>query len=122
MTVAECDRLIAVAAEANRVLMVGHTFIFNPAVRRMREIMRAGDMGKVLYCHAARTGLGPIRQDVNALWDLAPHDVSILLWLTGHRALEVSASGESYLRNGTEDVVFMNVRLEDRVMASVHVS
>jgi predicted dehydrogenase len=118
----ECDRLIAVAAEADRVLMVGHTFIFNPAVRRMHDLIADGEIGELLYLHAARTGLGPVRQDVNALWDLAPHDVSMLLWLTGRTPLDVSATGEAFLRDGTEDVVLMTVRFEDRVMAAVHVS
>ena len=78
---AECDELIAAAEGNGRVLFVGHTFIFNPAVRMMREFIEAGEVGEVLYCHTARTGLGPIRSDVNALWDLAPHDLSILFYL-----------------------------------------
>jgi predicted dehydrogenase len=118
----QCDALIDAADAAERVLMVGHTFLFNPAVRRMRDMVAGGTVGEILYCHAARTGLGPVRQDVNALWDLAPHDLSILLWLTEKEPVEVSATGGSYLREGTEDVVFMTLRLEDRVLANVHVS
>ena len=121
-TAEECDDLIAASREADRVLMVGHTFIFNPAVRRMKAFIESGDIGRVLYCHCSRTGLGPIRQDVNALWDLAPHDVSILLYLLGGEPIEVAAYGESYLRDGTEDVVFVNLRLEDRVLANIHLS
>jgi predicted dehydrogenase len=119
---ADCDRLIAAAERSGRVLMVGHTFIFNPAVRRMRELVEAGEIGEILYCHASRTGLGPIREDTNALWDLAPHDISMILWITGKRPLEVSVTGESYLRPGYEDVAFMTIRLADRVLANVHVS
>ena len=118
----ECEELVAASEDAGRVLMVGHTFIFNPAVRRMKAFIDAGDIGQVLYCHSTRTGLGPIRQDVNALWDLAPHDISILLYLLGGEPIEVSAYGESYLRAGTEDVVFVNLRLEDRVFANIHLS
>jgi predicted dehydrogenase len=121
-TVAECDRLIEAAERTGRVLMVGHTFIFNPAVQRMRELVESGALGQVLYCHATRTGLGPIRQDVNALWDLAPHDISILLHLTGAEPAEVSAAGESFLQQGTEDVVFVNLRLEGPVFTNVHLS
>jgi predicted dehydrogenase len=76
----------------------------------------------VLYCHAERTGLGPIRQDVNVLWDLAPHDISILLHVTGAEPVEVSAAGESFLQEGTEDVVFVNLRLTGRVFTNVHLS
>jgi predicted dehydrogenase len=121
-TAAECDRVIEAAASAGRVLMVGHTFIFNPAVRRMKELVSNGVVGGIRYCHAARTGLGPIRQDVNALWDLAPHDVSIILDLFDRDPVEVVAVGESYLREGTEDVVFVTLRLEDHVLANIHVS
>jgi predicted dehydrogenase len=121
-TVAECDRVIDAAAEADRVLMVGHTFIFNPAVRHMRQLVEAGAIGPIRYCHSARTGLGPIRQDVNALWDLAPHDVSIILHLVDREPVEVAAFGESYLREPTEDVVFMTLRLEGHVLVNVHLS
>ena len=122
LTTKDCDELIAAAESAGRVLMVGHTFIFNPAVRRMRELVDDGSLGEILYLHAARTGLGPIRKDVNALWDLAPHDLSILLWLTGLEPAEVSATGASYLLEDTEDVAFMTVRLGEKILAAVHVS
>lgn len=121
-TTAECDRVIEAADEADRVLMVGHTFIFNPAVRRMRELIDAGAIGPIRYCHSARTGLGPIRQDVNALWDLAPHDISIILYLLDREPVEVAAFGESYLREETEDVVFVTLRLEGHVLANIHLS
>jgi predicted dehydrogenase len=121
-TVAECDEVIEAAEQAERVLMVGHTFIYNPAVRRMKEFVDGGELGAIRYCHAARTGLGPIRQDVNALWDLAPHDISIILYLFDRKPLEVVANGESYLRDGTEDVVFVTVRLEDHILANIHLS
>jgi predicted dehydrogenase len=121
-TVAECDRAIEAAERAGRVLMVGHTFIFNPAVRRMKALIDEGAVGSIRYCHAARTGLGPIRQDVNALWDLAPHDVSIILHLFEREPVEVVAFGESYLLEGTEDVVFVTLRLEDHILANIHLS
>jgi predicted dehydrogenase len=121
-TVAQCDELIAAADEASRVLFVGHTFIFNPAVRRMREFVTTGTIGRLLYCHAARTGLGPIRQDVNALWDLAPHDLAILFHLFGREPVLVSATGQSFLRKGIEDVVFAQLGFDDGAIAGVHVS
>lgn len=121
-TVAECDRVIEAATKADRVLMVGHTFIFNPAVRRMKELVGDGEIGQIRYCHSARTGLGPIRQDVNALWDLAPHDVSIILHLFDRAPTEVAAFGQSYLREGTEDVVFVTLRLEGDILANIHLS
>jgi predicted dehydrogenase len=118
----ECDEVIAAAEESGCILMVGHTFIFNPAVRRMRELIANDSIGRILYCHAARTALGPIRKDVNALWDLASHDVSILLYLLEREPLEVAAHGESYIRGDTEDVVFLSLRFEDSILANIHVS
>lgn len=118
----ECDEVIAAAEEHGSIVMVGHTFIFNPAVRRMRELVENEEIGRVLYCHAARTALGPIRKDVNALWDLASHDVSILLYLLDREPVEVAAHGGSYLRGDNEDVAFLTLRFEDSVLANVHVS
>src|SRR4051812_4687878 len=121
-TVAECDSLIAAAAAERRVLFTGHTFLFNPAVLRMGELIESGNLGRLLYAHAARTGLGPIRHDVNALWDLAPHDLSILSHLFGEEPVSVSATGQSFLREGVEDVVFAQLRFADGAIAGVHVS
>jgi predicted dehydrogenase len=121
-TVAECDELVAAADRVERVLFVGHTFLFNPAVRKMHSLVTEGAAGRVLYAYAVRTGLGPIRQDVNALWDLAPHDLSILLFLLGEEPISVSAAGRAVLREDVEDVVFAQVRFESGVIAGLHVS
>jgi predicted dehydrogenase len=121
-TVAECDQLIAVAEQSGRILFVGHTFLFNPAVRRMRELIEHGSIGRLLYAHSVRTGLGPIRQDVNVLWDLAPHDLSILFFLFGDPPVTVSASGQSFLREDVEDVVFAQLSFENGGIAGLHVS
>jgi len=121
-TVAECDELIEAAARNDRILFTGHTFLFNPAVLRMRALLDEGALGRLIYAHAVRTGLGPIRQDVNALWDLAPHDLAILFFLFGREPVTVSATGQSFLRDGVEDVVFAQLRFEDGGLAGVHVS
>jgi len=121
-TVAECDELITAADTAERVLFVGHTFLFNPAVRRMRELIADGTVGRILYAHAARTGLGPIRQDVNVLWDLAPHDLSILMSLFGEEPATVSATGRAVLRDGVEDIVFAQITFESGAIAGLHLS
>jgi predicted dehydrogenase len=121
-TVGECEDLAAAADRSGRVLFVGHTFLFNPAVRRMRQLIDQGDVGRLLYAHAVRTGLGPIRQDVNAFWDLAPHDLSILFFLFQDEPLSVSATGRAVLRDDVEDVVFAQLRFEGGAIASLHVS
>jgi predicted dehydrogenase len=118
----ECDLLGAAAKDAGRVLMVGHTFVFNPAVRLMREYVEQGALGRVLYSHATRTGLGPIRDDVNALWDLAPHDISMIFYLTGTEPISVSAHGAAYLKDGVEDVAFLDIELTEGMIANVRVS
>ena len=122
MSAGECDELIAAADSAGRVLCVGHTFIFNPGIRMMRELIAGGDIGRVLYCHTVRTGLGPIRNDVNALWDLAPHDVSILLYLIDGEPISTLATGQAFLREGFEDVSFLHVRFDSGALGATHVS
>ena len=119
---AECDELIAAAERTGRVLFVGHTFIFNPAVRMMRELIDAGEVGNVLYCHTARTGLGPIRSDVNALWDLAPHDLSILFYLIDDEPISTLTTGQAILGNNREDVVFVHLSFEEGTIAAAHLS
>jgi len=118
----ECDLLDAAAKDAGRILMVGHTFIFNPAVQLMRDLVLAGDLGRLLYSHATRTGLGPIRDDVNALWDLAPHDISMIFYLSGEDPVSVSAHGAAYLKDSVEDVAFLDIELSGGVIANVRVS
>src|SRR5438270_5232774 len=102
--------------------MVGHTFLFNPAVGRVKRLIDSGELGQVLYLSFHRTGLGPIRSDVNALWDLAPHDLSMLRYWLGEEPTEVTARGQSYLRPGVEDVVFVTLRYPGGVLASIQVS
>jgi predicted dehydrogenase len=121
-TTAECDALTSAAAKSGCILFVGHTFLFNPAVRRMREITNEGEIGRLLYAHTVRTGLGPIRHDVNALWDLAPHDLSILFYLFQDEPVSVSATGRAFLREDVEDVVFAQLRFREGAIASLHVS
>jgi predicted dehydrogenase len=121
-TVEDAESMIAVAEETGRILMVGHTFLFNPAVQRVKRYIEDGELGRLLYFSFNRTGLGPIRQDVNALWDLAPHDLSMLRYWIGGDPVDVVARGQSYLRRGTEDVVFVTLRYPNDVLAGIHVS
>ena len=121
-SVEECDLLIAEAERVGKILFVGHTFLFNPAVRRLHELVQGGSIGRLLYAHTARTGLGPVRQDVNALWDLAPHDLAILFHLFAQEPVSVSARGQSFLREGVEDVVFAQLAFDGGALAGIHVS
>ena len=119
-SVGEIDRIAA--ARGDRVVMVGHTFVYNAAIATMRDLVRRGELGSVQYVDSVRAALGPIRDDVNALWDLGAHDVSIFLDLLGGTPVTVTAIGQDYLRKGHPDVVYFSVRFDDGVLAHSHVS
>jgi predicted dehydrogenase len=106
-TEAEAEELVTLANRQGLVLMVGHTFLFSPAVRRMKEIIDAGDIGEVQYISARRLNLGLFQKDINVAWDLAPHDISILLHLLDDLPLAVSCQGSSHVTRGVEDVTMM---------------
>ncbi len=122
LTIQEARDLDALAKSKKRILMVGHTFLYNPGVQALKRIIKEGQLGKIHYINAMRANLGPIRQDVNALIDLAPHDISILLYLLETMPLSVSAQGACFLDPAREDVAFMTLRFPDNVLAQVHVS
>ena len=121
-TSAEAEELGALALAAGKILMVGHVFLFNPGIRKLRELITAGELGRIHYLHATRTNLGPIRQDVDSVWDLAPHDISILNFLLDQQAVEVSARGSFYLQDGKADVAFITLTYPHNVLANIHVS
>ena len=116
-------RTLVELAEANgRVLMVGHTFLYNNAVRDVRRRIVAGDLGQVYYLYAQRLNLGKVQPDVNAMWNLAPHDASIFCYLLDDRPTRVSARGVCSIQEGVEDVVFMTLAFPGGVLAHAHVS
>ena len=119
---ADATPLIAQAEEAGLVLMTGHTFLFNAAVTRIRELVQQSVAGDVYYLYARRTNLGPIREDVNALWDLACHDVAIFNYLLDAVPVWVSATGHRVLGTPREDVGFVALKYASGVMAHIHVS
>lgn len=119
---ADAAALVDLAERAGVTLMVGHTFIFNPSVRKIRSYIEAGTLGDIYYMYSRRTNLGPVRHDVNALWDLAPHDVSVFNHLLGSGPEWVSATGARLLRNSREDVGFMTLGYPGGVVGNIHVS
>jgi predicted dehydrogenase len=121
-TAEDAQALVILARAAKRTLMVGHTFLFNPAVRAIKGYIAEGLLGEIRYLYFQRTGLGPIRQDVNALWDLAPHDISMLQYWLNSEPADLIARGQSYLKPNTEDVVFLTLAYPGQVLASIHVS
>ena len=121
-TSGECRKLIDLAAARKRVLMVGHTFLYNGAVRKLKEFVDGNELGDIYYIYCSRLNLGRIRSDINAMWNFAPHDVSIILYLLEKRPVRVSAKGKSYIQPGIEDVVFMHLDFDDGVSAMIHIS
>ncbi len=119
-TEAEAEEMVALAEREGRVLMVGHTFLFSPAVRRMKEIVDAGDIGEVQYVAARRLNLGLFQKDINVAWDLAPHDISILLHLLDERPVSVSCQGSSHVTRGIEDVTMMYLTFAKNRCAFIH--
>lgn len=122
MDVAEGAELIQLARDQQRVMMVGHTFLYNAGILKMRDYVQDAQCGEVYYLHATRTNLGPIRQDASALWDLVPHDVSIFSFLLQQQPLWVAAVGARYLGNCREDVGFVTLAYPGGVLGHIHVS
>jgi predicted dehydrogenase len=120
-SVPEAEELIETAEAKSAILMVGHTFVFNSGVRKVKEYIQHGE-GRVYYMYARRTNLGPIRRDVNALWDLAPHDVAIFNYLLDSTPEWVSAVGGKVLRNCREDVGFISLGYPGNILGHIHVS
>jgi len=119
---AECETLIELAAAQGRTLMVGHVFVYNAAVNKVKEYIDAGEIGDVYYVYSQRLNLGQVRHDVNAMWNFAPHDLSIMCHWFGTEPTNLTARGHSYIQPGIEDVVFLNMEYPEGILASVHIS
>lgn len=121
-TAAQARRLIELAEAGRRVVMVGHTFTYAPAVRRISELIRAGELGTVYYISSTRVNLGLHQKDVSVIWDLAPHDLSMLFTWLGEPPLQVSAVGRDYVQPGIPDVAFIDMVFGSGAIAHVQVS
>lgn len=122
LTAADADDLVQAADAGGRVLMVDHLLVYHPAVQAMKDLVDAGTLGRVFYVYGNRLNLGIVRQEENALWSLGPHDISVMLHLVGEQPSEVSATGESYLQPGVEDVVFARIRFPSGIIGHLHLS
>lgn len=120
--VAQAERLVSAAEERAKVLMVGHIFVANDGIQKLKEYIDGGTLGKLCYLHSTRVNLGPVRRDVSVVWDLASHDISIFNYLLGAEPLEVSATGGSFLQPHIADVALLSLLYPESVLASCHVS
>lgn len=118
----EAKELINAAKHNKKILMVGHTFKFNPGINKLRWLIQTQRLGKIFYIYSRRTNLGPLRRDVNAMWDLAPHDISIISYLLNSQPIDVTARGKKFLEHNLEDVIFMTLTYPRNVFVHVHVS
>jgi len=123
MRTTEADELIRIAHEKELTLMVGHTFLYNPALHYMKDLVDSGDLGQIYYIYCQRLNLGKVRSDINVWWNLAPHDISILLYLMhGEMPTSITTQGMDYIQKGIEDVVFAVLKWDDRTAAHIQVS
>ncbi len=122
-SVAEVEQIDAMSGKYNLVAMVGHTFLYNAAVRHLKRLLDSGELGEVRYVYSQRLNLGRIRSDVDALWNLAPHDISIFQYLLDSPIpVSVTKRSMDYVQPGVGDVVFMDIVYQNKVMAHIHVS
>ena len=121
-SVVQAQELIELAERKNLRLMVDHTFIYTGAVRKVKELVAAGTVGEILYFDSVRVNLGLFQHDVNVIWDLAPHDVSIMDYLMSDRAVAVSAIGRRHFRSAVEDIAYLTVLFDADAIAHFHVN
>ncbi|MGW8160318.1 MAG: Gfo/Idh/MocA family protein [Desulfoprunum sp.] len=118
-SVDECVQLKKLAEKNKLTLMVGHTFLYSQTVRRIKEIVKSGDLGKLLYISARRLNLGLFQKDINVAWDLAPHDISIILSIMESEPVSVNCQGKAHVNAGIEDITNMSIDFQDNGFATI---
>jgi predicted dehydrogenase len=115
----ECKKIIELSQKHNRVLMVGHTYVYSPAVRKIKEIVCADDLGKIFYISSRRLNLGLFKTEINVVWDLAPHDISITLFVLNEIPISVNCQGNANVNHKIEDVTNMTIAFSNGVVATI---
>lgn len=121
-SVEQAEKLVELAGARGLLLMVDHTFVFTPAVQKIRELVVSGELGELYYYDSVRVNLGLFQHDVNVIWDLAVHDLSILTFVTGLRPTQVSATGAAHIPGSPEDTAFMTLFFDGPMIGHVHVN
>lgn len=121
-SVAQCEEMAAAAKKHKATLMVGHTFLYSPNVRKIKEIIKAGDIGDILYICSRRLNLGLFQKDINVVWDLAPHDISIIQYIMGEMPESVNCQGHAHVTRGIEDIGNMALSFASGRFATVQTS
>ena len=118
----EAQGLIDAANKRDLVLFTGHTFVYNAAVEKMKDLLQSGELGEIFYVSSIRVNLGLFQEDINVIWDLAPHDISIMNYIFGAEPVTVCTHAKSYIRQGIEDVAFVVLQYPGNITAHIHVS
>jgi predicted dehydrogenase len=118
----DAAEVVELAERRQRLLMVGHLMLYHPVSQQLRQLIHSGELGEVYYIYSQRVNLGQVRRDENALWSFGPHDLSLIFYLLGQEATDISARGQTYLQEGIEDVVFVSLNFSNRVSAHIHLS
>jgi predicted dehydrogenase len=122
-SVEECKDLVEIAKQKNKIIMVDHTFVYHPAIKKCKELIEAGELGdSMLYFDSVRINLGLFQHDVNVIWDLAPHDLSIMDYLIKEKPIQVSAYGRSHFNLPVEDIAYITIHFESNLTAHFHVN
>jgi predicted dehydrogenase len=121
-SVSECKELLEIAGSQGLTIMVGHTFIYSPQVRKIKEIVKHGDLGEIQYVSARRLNLGLFQTDINVTWDLAPHDISIILYVLDKTPVSVNCQGKAHVNLEIEDVTSMTLNFSNGGFATIHSS
>lgn len=122
LTVKDAEELVDIARKKDLILMTGHLLLYHPAVRHLKELVKNGELGQILYLYSTRVNLGAIRKNENALWSLAPHDISVMLYLMDQNPDKALANGKCFLQKGIEDVVFFSLDFPGGQVAQAQVS
>ena len=122
LNMADCKKINKAAKMNNKIVMVGHLLLYHPAILRLKDFCTSGELGDIHYIYSTRVNLGKVRHEENALWSLTAHDISVALFLLSDFPVEVTAKGESYLRKGIEDVVFVTLKFGNGILMHIHAS
>ena len=121
-SIPEAEELVALAGQQQRILMVGHTFEYSPAVNELRKLVQSGDLGRIYRIEAERVNLGLFRNDINVIWDLAAHDISILLYLLAKKPEQIKVQAHAHIQSHIHDVADLDLDFADGMAAHIHVS
>ncbi len=121
-TVAQAEELISLAEKKKKVAMVDHTFLYTPAIKKIKELMKKGDIGDIFYFDSVRVNLGLFQSDVNVIWDLAPHDFSMMQYLLDKKPLTLKAMGADHTGSGLEDTAYVHIDFGNNLIAHFHLN